>query len=137
MTELTAIIAAGGFASRMGIYKPKPMLSVEGKTLLEYTLTSLNIVNVSNVLVFNNRDEFQKDYQDIVKKYNNVELVSCGELKSTIELLYITREISPSKKYLFCYGNAPRTQILCNNITNCNKSCPYQEDTDNYFYNKF
>lgn len=116
MIELTAIVAAGGFASRMGIYQPKPMLSIEGKTLLEYTLNSLQLASVRKILVFNNREEFQLDYLSIIKKYDNVELVRCNELNSTVKLLYITREISPSMNYLFCYGNAPRTQMVCRDI---------------------
>lgn len=121
MTKLIGIVAAGGYASRMGILEPKPMLTVEGKTLLEYTLISLQFAGVKNILVFSNRTDYFNQQRRIVQKFDGIQLVEDYGISSTIELLYMAREICTAKKYLFCYGNAPRTSNIYKEMSDCKK----------------
>ena len=121
MTKLIGIVAAGGYASRMGILEPKPMVTVEGKTLLEYTLISLQLAGVKNILVFSNRTDYFNQQYKIVQKLKGIQIVEDYGVSSTIELLYMAREICTAKKYLFCYGNAPRTSDIYREMADCKK----------------
>lgn len=105
--DLLAIIAAGGHASRMKILPPKSMLAVNGTTLLEITLRSILGAGVREVLVFTNRKDWLRSQRDMVSKFPRTELILDEGVNSTIELLYLAREIRLSDAYLFCYGHAP------------------------------
>ena len=122
MDNPISIVAAGGYASRMGILEPKPMLTVEGKTLLEYTLISLQLAGVRNILVFSDRTDYFDQQIKIVQKFDNIRIVKDCGISSTIELLYMAREICKGKKYLFCYGNAPRTSDIYREMSGCTKA---------------
>ncbi len=121
MTNLIGIVAAGGYAKRMGILEPKPMLAIEGKTLLEYTLVSLKDAGVKNIIVFSNRTDFINQQYKIVQNFSGIQLVEDNGISSTIELLYMAREIYKATNYLFCYGNAPRTSDIYREMSNCKK----------------
>jgi len=121
MTNLLGIVAAGGYASRMDISTPKSMLTIEGITLLEYTLEGLQRAGVKSVVVFTNRTDYLEQQYKISHKYDGVQIVEDRGVSSTIEMLYMARKINRHGKYLFCYGHAPRTSIIYKCLANCEK----------------
>lgn len=121
MTNLLGIVAAGGYASRMGISEPKSMLTIEGITLLEYTLKGLQRAGVKSIIVFTDRNDYLEQQCNISHKYDGVQVVEDRGVSSTIEMLYMARKINRYRKYVFCYGHAPRTSIIYKCLVNCER----------------
>ena len=56
--EITAVIAAGGYATRLGCKYPKPFIEVDHIPLLRHWLFQINRIGITNILVFTNRPEW-------------------------------------------------------------------------------
>ena len=122
MARAVGIVAAGGYGTRMGISRPKSMLVVDGVTLLEYTLMALQVAGMEDILVFSNREDCFDSQRRIVQRYRGAEVFKDGGGASTIELLYLARDICAAERYLFCYGSAPRTSCTYRDILDCPRS---------------
>jgi CTP:molybdopterin cytidylyltransferase MocA len=71
----TAVIAAGGRASRFGCRSPKSMLTVNGVPLLIYTVKSILNAGVTRVIVCLNRPEWQREMARSLENIPEVEMV--------------------------------------------------------------
>ena len=122
MDDVVGVVAAGGHATRMGIKAPKSMLTVNGKTLLEYTLLSLQKAGVKTIFVFTDRKDFVAEQRQLVMGFNSIHVIEDSGVSSTIELLYTAMSLSKKTKYLFCYGNSPRSSAIYRNMHSCEKA---------------
>lgn len=68
--EKTAIILAGGSGSRMKSSIPKQYIEYNGKPILYYTIKAFEESIVDKIVLVIRKGDYEKCYNDIVKKYN-------------------------------------------------------------------
>lgn len=100
------VVAAGGFATRMGWKMPKSMAVVRGRTLLAWNLLELHLAGVRRVLVFTNRPDWVPAQQAILAAFPGTELVEDKGVGSTLELVKAAITMD-AERILFAYGHAP------------------------------
>jgi glucose-1-phosphate thymidylyltransferase len=82
---MIAIILAGGYARRLWPLtknKPKPLLPVAGKPLINYIMEKLlPLENIDKTIILTN-SKFKKDFERWVEEwgFKNVEVVSDGSI---------------------------------------------------------
>jgi hypothetical protein len=103
-----AFIAAGGFATRMGRGKPKSLIRLGHKSLLETTVQALVDVGLDDILIANNRLEFDEEFREICGRYSEVSLVIDRGFANTF-LLMLAYSHLLAHRFIFCYGHAPRS----------------------------
>lgn len=108
LNTITAVIAAGGFATRFGGGAPKSLRTVAGKSLLEYTVAEVARVGIGSFIVFNNRPEFDVDLSIAVAPYGSFEIVNDRGVPNTFQLAKQAALAINSQYILFMYGHAPR-----------------------------
>jgi CTP:phosphocholine cytidylyltransferase-like protein len=96
MNEIkNAIILAAGLGSRLKQLTkktPKPLLKVNGKPLIEYTLDRLNELNIENIIIIVGYKK--KKFLYLEKKYSNVTLINNPDFKvsNNISSVFYARE---------------------------------------------
>jgi CTP:molybdopterin cytidylyltransferase MocA len=108
MSNVTAVIAAGGYGSRCSSMMPKALLNFDEKTYLEMMLIECRNAGVDNGIIYCNRENFLNEIRKITKNIASFEIVLDAGVKSTFELITDAAKYSSSQKLLFCYGHAPR-----------------------------
>ena len=76
------ILLAGGNGSRFGSEKPKQLVALAGKPILEHTLSNVAGCEAVGQIVIVSREEIITDIQKIADQFNSVEIkvVSGGKL---------------------------------------------------------
>lgn len=82
--QVTAIILAAGYEKHLGALiesKPKSMLDIKGKTILQRQVEALNAANIKNIAVVRG---YKKETIDLpnIRYYDNEDFVDGGELGS-------------------------------------------------------
>jgi choline kinase len=81
---MKAIILAAGSGRRLRIHKPKGMLNIGGKPLIEYSIRNLQKAGVKDILVVTGfKSEIYEDhfmFRDDVNLIHNPEYANCGSL---------------------------------------------------------
>jgi CTP:molybdopterin cytidylyltransferase MocA len=103
-----AFIAAGGFATRMGRGKPKSLIRLGHRSLLEMTVQTLVDAGLDDILIANNRSEFNDEFREICSRYAEVSLVVDRGYSNTF-LLMLGYSNLLADRFIFCYGHAPRS----------------------------
>ena len=108
MSRIVGVVAAGGFARRLGAAAPKSMLHVHGITLLEHCLMSLKGAGIDEVVVYNNRTDWRDEMETVVRRYTGVRLVADQGVASTFLLARDAAGTTRASRLCFVYGHAPR-----------------------------
>ena len=108
MNNTVAVIAAGGFATRLGTNKPKSLLKVSSQPLLLWLIQEIVAAGISRILVFQNRQEWLSEYRTIVGPFSEITLIADGGVASTFLLARRARRVCVAERYCFFYGHAPR-----------------------------
>ncbi|MCD6522815.1 MAG: NTP transferase domain-containing protein [Candidatus Diapherotrites archaeon] len=75
---MKAIILAGGYAKRLWpltLYRPKPLLPVAGKPIIDYILSNIRNVKQINKVYVNTNLAFEHQFKEWAKDKKNVEIV--------------------------------------------------------------
>jgi CTP:molybdopterin cytidylyltransferase MocA len=105
--DVTAVVAAGGYARRLGTHCPKSFICVGGETLLSHCVRSLLRAAVNRVVLFVDRTGWDQAAADLFAGEPRVHVVrDCSPL-STFALVREGARLSNSR-VLFTYGHAPR-----------------------------
>lgn len=104
MNKRIAIVAAGGFARRIGTDCPKSLIKIDGTEILKLHLNELSRLYLDKILVYTNRFDYYDTYKTISSHFKNVELVIDPGFNSTFEILQTYHEKSDSD-ILFTYGH--------------------------------
>ena len=97
------ILLAGGNGSRFGSEKPKQLVALAGKPILEHTLSNVAGCEVVGQIVIVSREEIITDIQKIADQFNSVEIkvVSGGETRTLSSLAGLSAiKGSPDTKVL-------------------------------------
>jgi len=103
-----AVIAAGGFSSRMQSIPPKPLLEVDGQSYLSILLQQLNHVELEHIVIYCNRESYLPRIENISSAYRNVSIIFDAGVNSTIEIAQHAAHIFEDSHILFFYGHSPR-----------------------------
>ena len=83
---MTGIILAAGSGRRLRIHKPKGMLNIGGKPLIEYSIKNLVKAGVNNIIIVTGfKSEVYEEwfmFDDRVNLVHNPEYANCGSLYS-------------------------------------------------------
>jgi hypothetical protein len=110
-----ALIAAGGYATRMNSSIPKSLLTVNDISYLELLLKQIDLLEFDKVVIFCNRINYIDQIKSIAIKYSNCIVVVHIGAESTFDLFKFGYSEFPSSEYLFFYGHSPRKadEISC------------------------
>lgn len=103
----TAVIAAGGFAKRLGVNMPKSLIMYGQSPLIAYVIRSLAQVGVTRFVLCNNRPEFRAQLEEVTARFPTVILDDRGS-SSTIQLVRSALPLICDDNLIFAYGHAPR-----------------------------
>lgn len=103
---MITVIAAGGCGSRMCADRPKSLMRVCGRTLLEHTLDTVS--TNSTVVVYNNQRAWDTEITNIVGRFPGARLAQDAGVQSTIELAVHAAQRTNRSRLCFLYGHAPR-----------------------------
>jgi bifunctional N-acetylglucosamine-1-phosphate-uridyltransferase/glucosamine-1-phosphate-acetyltransferase GlmU-like protein len=118
-----AVIAAGGFSSRMQSIPPKPLLVIGGQSYLSILLQHLNKVEVEHVAIYCNRESYFSQIEKTLSAYDNISIIFDAGVNSTIELVQHAASIFEDSSILFFYGHAPRPEQLIHSLINSGGEC--------------
>jgi hypothetical protein len=105
--RVTAVVMAGGFATRMNSSTPKALWSVAGMPLLHHTLTSLQLTGVASILVLSNRAQYLRRTAKVASVFPGTRVELSETHDSTFRVLCdVKAKLAP--RCLFLYGHAPR-----------------------------
>lgn len=104
MNKRIAIVAAGGFAKRIGTDCPKSLIKIDGTEILKLHLNDLSRLYLDKIIVYTNRSDYYDTYKTITSHFNNIELVIDPGFNSTFEIVHTYHEKSDSD-ILFTYGH--------------------------------
>jgi choline kinase len=83
---MTGIILAAGSGRRLRIHKPKGMLNIGGRPLIEYSIRNLIKAGVENIIVVTGyKSEIYEEhfmFDDRINLVHNPEYANCGSLQS-------------------------------------------------------
>lgn len=101
------ILLAGGNGTRFGSEKPKQLVALAGKPILEHTLSNIAGCEAIDQIVVVSREEILGDIQKIVGQFNSVEIkvVPGGD----------TRTLS-SLEGLYAIDGDPQTKVLIHDV---------------------
>jgi hypothetical protein len=102
-----ALVLAGGSARRMSSDCPKALLPVNGRPLLEFTLSGLNEAGLSPILVMTDRLEYFGRTVRVASRFPRVDVMPSRPAESTLQVVL---EAVPwlASRFMFIYGHAPR-----------------------------
>ena len=107
-SSITAVIAAGGYATRLGGGLPKSLWKVASRSLLEHSAAAVAQAGINSFVVFNNRPEFNTTIRMAVEPYGALNLINDQGVASTFLLAKQTALITHHQYICFMYGHAPR-----------------------------
>lgn len=102
------MIAAGGFANRLGTNRPKSLLNASSEPLLSWVIKNVFAAGISRILIFHNRPEWVSEYETVVGPFSDITLIRDAGVSSTFHLARRASQFCLAKRYLFFYGHAPR-----------------------------
>lgn len=108
--DVATVIASGGWGSRMGCDRPKALMRVCGRTLLEHALTAAAQSGSPGLLVYNNRREWDSAVAEITERFAGAVFVPDAGVKSTLELAIDAAHRIAQPRLCFLYGHAPRPE---------------------------
>lgn len=112
------IVAAGGYGTRLNVYKPKSRLEVAGKTLLDHVIYSLRSVNPRKIIICCGEDRAW--YEWVEKSYiGTANAVFSNSNQSSLALVQ-SRTGELAERILFLYGHAPRPASHIEKLINTN-----------------
>ena len=104
--EITAIVAAGGTGSRLGLTHPKSGLLYKGHSLIYWTAYSLYLAGVNNINIYVNNKLWANKFKDELHFIPGCQVIVDPGYDNTFQLF--KAYYSLSEKYLFTYGHTPR-----------------------------
>lgn len=106
-SSVCSFIVAGGLGQRMMLHKSKPLITVNEKALLQYSIESQIKAGIEKIYIYYNYISFKEELVDITKKFNSAHLKLCADYESTFLVLFNNLP-SFAQKIMFCYAHAPR-----------------------------
>jgi len=90
---MNIIIPLGGKGERFvkeNYKKPKALIDIFEKTMIEYVLDNLNYLKTDNIYIIYNKKLDKYYFDDFIKsKYSNIQTISINDTKGAAETLYI------------------------------------------------
>ena len=103
MTVSSALIAAGGRATRAGLCVPKSLVELDTRPLLAHLVQSLTNAGVTEIVISHNRPDLNSAF-DEVSALSGVTIVADERHNSTICVARQHVKLLPSR-FLFVYGH--------------------------------
>lgn len=116
-----ALVAAGGYARRLGATGPKSLMRIGQEPLIVETIRELLRSRCRKILVANNRPEYSPHLAEILWQFPDVSLVKSSDHQSTFMLLSEFYSLL-SEKVIFTYGHAPRDFQHISRLAECEGS---------------
>ncbi len=144
---MKAIILAAGSGRRIKIHKPKGMLNIGGKPLIEYSIANLKKVGVNEIIIVTGyRNDVYEDYfndRTDVRLVHNWEHANCGSLHSLYTALTVIDDddlVILDSDILYNYdefadfmnGSATNSVLATNVPESRNDACYVETDINDY-----
>ncbi len=119
MSNKTAVITAGGSASRCGGGQPKSLMRIGRTTYLEALLIEVAESGIDDVVIYCNRPDYLCEIEYISNQYCNTKLMIDKGVNSTFALAKHAATFCKGNDVVFLYGHSPHPsthlkKILCN-----------------------
>lgn len=108
MSKISAVITAGGFATRLGGGPPKSLRAASGHYLLEHCIAYAAQAGIRSFIIFNNRPEFDTLIKTIAEPYGEFLIINDLHAPNTFWLAKESISYVGGEHILFLYGHAPR-----------------------------
>jgi CTP:molybdopterin cytidylyltransferase MocA len=104
---VTAIIAAGGKASRLGSRTPKSLLLMHGRPLIQYVVDELHVAGIRSIVVLAESAAVRRELTRELNGKSGVVVAASAEVGSTLEVCRVGASLSKSTRIYFAYGHTP------------------------------
>lgn len=102
-----AIVAAGGFGTRLGGTKPKSLIRAGNVALIEITIAGLVNAGMHRILVTSNRPEWVSDLANILSPFPEALICQDPGYDTTLDLVRDYLSLMKDM-FVFVYGHAPQ-----------------------------
>lgn len=117
--QTTAVITAGGNATRCGGGTPKALMQTRSTTYIEALLIEVVESGVNDVVIYCNRPSYLSEIEYISKQYCNPTIVLDKGVNSTFYLAKHAATICKGDDILFLYGHSPHPSDYIRKLVNC------------------